>query len=145
MTDCPMLSFFTAAHSTQKPVQVMIATYHRMDVLMPYGQAYRTKSSSLRILDPRFGPTGHHYSLSSLAGWQNHCCQAEEVDSAHWAAREVNGQKKYCHLHGLNANGFQVTAVGQLGIQEMNFEISTIVQSGCCHDIPRFDTYDEVM
>ena len=83
MTDCPMLSFFTAALAAQKPVQAMIVTCHGMDILMPYGQAYRTKSNSLRIFDPHFGPAGLHYGLPSLVGWQDHCCQAEELDSAH--------------------------------------------------------------
>ena len=62
----------------------------------------------------------------------------------HWAAREVNGQKKHCLLHNLNANGFHVAAVGQLGVQGTSFDIGTIVQSGYCHVIPRFDTHDEV-
>ena len=101
-----------------------------MDIPTPYGQAYRTKSSSPRIVDPCFGPAGHHYGLSSLAGWQNHCYQAEDVDSAQWATREVSRHKKYCYLHGLNPNIFYVIAVGQLGIQETNFEVGTIVQSG---------------
>ena len=87
MTDCPMLSFFTAALADQKPVQTTIATCHGMDILMPYGQAYHIKSSSPRIVHPHFGPACHYYGLSLLPGWQNHCCQAEEVDSAHWSAR----------------------------------------------------------
>ena len=114
-----------------------------MDIPMPYGQDYRTKSSSPRIVDPCFGPAGHHYGWSLLAGWQNHCCQAEEVDSAHWAAREVSKQKMYYRLHGLNPNGFHIAAVGHLGIQEMNFEVGTIVQSGYCYGVPQFDIHDE--
>ena len=86
-----MLSFFTAALAAQKPVQAMIVTCHGMDIPMTYGQIYCTKSSSLRIVDPHFGPASRHYGLSLLAGWQNHCCRAEEVDSAHLAAREVSG------------------------------------------------------
>ena len=91
MTDCPALSFFTVVCSAQVTVQVMIATCHGMDTLKPYGQAYRIKSSSLRIFDPRFGPASRHYGLSLLVGWQNRCCQAEEVDSADWAAGDVSG------------------------------------------------------
>ena len=63
----------------------------------------------------------------------------------HWAAGEVIRQKKYCCLHDLNANGFRVTAVWQLDVWEANCEVGTIVQSGYCHVIPRFDTHDEAM
>ena len=129
MTDCLMLSFFTVACFAEKPVQVTIVTCNRMDIPMPYGQAYRTKSSSLRIVDPRFGPAGCQYSFSLLSGWQNHCFRAEEVDSAHWAAGGVSGHKKYCHLHGLNANSFHIAAAKQLGIQETDSQDCTIVQS----------------
>ena len=138
-----MLSCFIAALAAQKPVQATIGTCHGMDNPMPYGQAYRTKSSSPRIFDPHFCPASHHYGLSLLAGWQNCCCQAEEVDSAHWAAKGMSGQKKYCHLHGLKANGFHVAAEGALGIVESRFKFGIVAQSGYCHAIPRFGTHDE--
>ena len=60
---------------------------------MPYGQAYRTKNSCLRISDPRFGPACWPSGLSSLVGWYDRCFPAEEVESAHWAARGVSVQK----------------------------------------------------
>ena len=55
MTDCPTLSFLTAL-AAQSPVQTKIVTCHGKDIPTPYGQAYRTKNSCLRISDPRFGP-----------------------------------------------------------------------------------------
>ena len=82
MADCPTLSFLTAVLAAQKPAQAKIVTCHGKDILMPYGQIYSIKNSSLRISDPHFGPAGCHYGFSLPAGWQNHCCQAEEVDSA---------------------------------------------------------------
>ena len=69
MTDCPMLSFLTVVLTAQKPVQAKTVTCHGRDIQTPYGQAYRTESNSLRIIDPRFGPAGCHYGLSLLAGW----------------------------------------------------------------------------
>ena len=90
MTDCPMLSFLTAVLAAQKPVQATIVTCHGMDTLMPYGQAYHTKCSFLRIIDLHFGPADQHYGLSLLAGWQNHYFQAEEVDFADCAAEDMS-------------------------------------------------------
>ena len=52
-------------------------------------------------------------------------------------------QKTDCRLVGFNANGFHVAAKGQLGILESRFEFGTVVQSGYCHAVPRFDTHDE--
>ena len=54
MTDCPAPNFFTAACSTQITVQATIAICYGMGILIPYGQAYCTKSSFLRIVDPTF-------------------------------------------------------------------------------------------
>ena len=93
-----------------------------MDILTPFGQAYCTKSSFPKILDHCFGPAGCPNGLSLPDSWYNHCCPAEEVDSAQWAAREVSGQKTYCYLHHLNTNGFHVAAVGQVGVLETSFE-----------------------
>ena len=84
---------------------------------MPYGQAYHTKNNSLRISDPHFGPAYWSSGLSSLVGWYDRCFPAEEVESAHWAAREVSVQEIDCRLACFNANGFHVVAEGQLGIQ----------------------------
>ena len=49
----------------------------------------------------------------------------------------------YCWLHGLNANGFYVAAVGQLGVLETSFVVGTIVKSGYYHDVLQFGTHDE--
>ena len=110
---------------------------------MPYGQAYRTKNSSLQISDPRFGPAYWPSGLSSLVGWYDRCFPAEEVESAHWAAREVSMQKIDCRSVCFNTNGFHVAAEGQLGVLESRFEFGIIAQSGYCHVVPRFDTHDE--
>ena len=110
---------------------------------MPYGQAYRTESNSLRIFDPRFGPAGWPNGLSSLVGWYDRCFPAEEVESAHWAAVGVSVQEIDCRLVCFNANGFHVAAEGQLGVLESRFEFGIIAQSGYCHVVPRFDKYDE--
>ena len=112
---------------------------------MPYGQACRTKNSSLRISDPRFGPACWPSGLSSLVGWYYRCFPAEEVESAHWAAREVSVQKIDCHSVCFSANSFHVAAEGQLGILESRSEFGIDAQSGYCHAVPRFDTHDEVM
>ena len=70
ITDCPALSFFTMACYAQVTVQVAITTCHGMDTLMPYGKAYRTKSSFLRIFDPHFGPAEKKLPLRFvLADW----------------------------------------------------------------------------
>ena len=69
MTDCPILSFFIAVFAAQKPALAKIVTCHGKDFLMPYGQAYRIKSNSLRIIGPLFGPTCWPNGLSSLVGW----------------------------------------------------------------------------
>ena len=111
MTHCPALSFLMGL-AAQLPVQAKIATCHGKDIPMPYGQAYRTKNSCLRISDPRFGPACWPSGLSSLVGWYDRCFPAEEVDSAHWAARKVSMQKTDCRLHSFNANGFHVAAEG---------------------------------
>jgi len=110
---------------------------------MPYGQAYRTKNSCLQISDPRFGPACWPSGLSLLVGWYDRCFPAEEVESAHWAAREVSVQKIDCCLVSFYANGFHVAAEGQLGILESRFKFGIIAQSGYCHVVPRFDTHDE--
>ena len=110
---------------------------------MPYGQAYRTKNSCLQISDPRFGPAYWPSGLSSLVGWYDRCFPAEEVESAHWAAREVSVPKIDCRSVCFNANNFHVAAKGQLGILESRFEFGIFAQSGYCHVIPRFDTHDE--
>ena len=110
---------------------------------MPYGQAYRTKNSCLRISDPHFGPACWPSGLSSLVGWYDCCFPAEEVESAHWAARGVSVQKIDCRLVCSNANGFHVAAEGQLGVLESRFEFGIIAQSGYYHGAPRFGTHDE--
>ena len=112
---------------------------------MPYGQAYRTKNSCLRISDPRFGPACWPSGLSSLVGWYDRCFPAEEVESAHWAARGVSVQEIDCRLTCFNTNGFHVAAEGQLGVLESRFEFGIVAQSGYCHGVPRFDTHDEAM
>ena len=61
----------------------------------------------------------------------------------HWAAREVSGQKMFCRLHSLNANGFHVVAGRQLGILETSCKVGTIMLNGYYRDVPRFDTHDE--
>ena len=110
---------------------------------MPYGQAYHTKNSSLRISDPRFGPAYWPSGLSSLVGWYDLFFPAEEVESAHWAAREVSVQEIDCHSTCFNANGFRIAAEGQLGVQGSRFEFGIVVQSGYYHVVPRFDIHDE--
>ena len=52
-------------------------------------------------------------------------------------------QKIDCRSACFNANGFPVAAEGQLGIQGSRFEFGIVAQSGYCHVVPRFDTYDE--
>ena len=69
MTDYPTLSFLTPVLAAQVPVQAKIVTCNGRDIPMPYGQAYRIKSNSLRIIDPRFGPACWPNSLSFLTGW----------------------------------------------------------------------------
>ena len=142
MTDCPALSFFMGL-AAQLPVQAKIATCHGKDIPMPYGQAYRTKNSCLRISDPRFGPACWPSGLSSLVGWYDRCFPAEEVESAHWAARGVSVQEIDCRLTWFNANGFHVAAEGQLGVLESRFGVGIVTQGGYCHGAPRFGTHDE--
>ena len=142
MTDCPALSFLTGL-AAQLPVQAKIVTSHGKDIPTPYGQAYRTKNSSLQISDPRFGPAYWPSGLSLLVGWYDRCFPAEEVESAHWAARGVSVQEIDCCSVCLNANGFHVAAEGQLGVQGSRFEFGIVAQSGYCHVIPQFDTHDE--
>ena len=50
-----MLSFFTANLADQTATQVKIATCPQMDIHIPSGQDYRTKSNFLRIIDHHFG------------------------------------------------------------------------------------------
>ena len=142
MTDCPMLSFLMAL-AAQTPAQAKIVTCHGKDIPTPYGQAYRTKNSCLRISDPRFGPACWPSGLSSLVGWYDRCFPAEEVESAHWAARGVNVQGSYCRSTCYYANGFHVAATVQLGVQGSKLEVGTAVQNGYCHVAPRFDRRDE--
>ena len=120
-----------------------IITCHEKDNPTPYGQAYRTKNSCLRTSDPRFGPAYWPSSLSSLVGWTSRCFPAEEVESAHWAARGVSVQEDECRSTCFNANGFHVAAAVQLGIQGLVAEYDTIAQSGYYRVIPRFDRHDE--
>ena len=127
---------FLMALAAQSPAQAKIVTCHGKDIRTPYGQAYRTKNSSLRISDPRFGPACWPSGLSSLVGWYDHCFPAEEVESAHWAAREVSVQKTDCRSVCFNTNGFCIAAEGQLGILESRFEFGIVVQSGYCHVVP---------
>ena len=87
-TQCSVI--FTASHSAQTAAQVTIATCHEMDIQMPYGQAYNTKTSSLRIYDHHFGPSGCHYVLTSQVGYLNHCCHAEMVDFVDCATSAVS-------------------------------------------------------
>ena len=68
-TDCPTLSFFTAVLAAQKPGQAKTVTCHGKDTPTPYLQAYHTRSNSLRIVDPHFGPASWPNGLSSLVGW----------------------------------------------------------------------------
>ena len=126
-------------------MQAKIVTCHGKDIPTPYGQAYHTKNSSLRISDPGFGPAYWPSSLSLLVGWYDRCFPAEEVESAHWGAGEVSVQEIDCRSTCFNTNGFHVAAEGQLGILESRFEFGIIAQSGYCHGAPQFGTHDEAM
>ena len=52
-------------------------------------------------------------------------------------------QEINCRSTCFNANGFHVTAEGQLGILESRFEFGIIAQGGYCHGNPQFGTHDE--
>ena len=54
-------------------------------------------------------------------------------------------RKADCRLVGFNTNNFQIAAEGQLAVLESRFQFGTVVQSGYCHTVPRFDIHDEAM
>ena len=97
---------------------------------MPYGQAYRTKNSCLRISDPRFGPACWPSGLSSLVGWYDRCFPAEEVESAHWFAGEVSVQEIDCRLTCFNANGFTSLLRGSLAFWSQGLSLVSLCKVG---------------